>query len=97
MNNENVEQGQEAHHLGQREDIISNVRKMKWSCGRAHQLPQKATMDIKCMSPLGDHTTRKDDKADQPNNGEETWTKLIVTGHDLAEDSTRQANLEAVC
>ena len=33
-------------------DIISNVRKLKWSCA-THQPP-----------PLGDHTTRKDDNGD---------------------------------
>ena len=48
-------------------------------------------MDVK----LGEDTTRKDDKGDQPNDGKTTWTD--TGGHDLAEDSARQANLEAAC
>ena len=39
--------------------------------------------------------TRKGDKEDQPSGGEMTWTN--TGAHDLAEESTRQANLETAC
>ena len=38
--------------------------------------------------------TRKDDKRDQPNGGETTSPGQILERHDMAEDSTIQANLE---
>ena len=42
--------------------------------------------------------TRKDDKGDQPSGGETTWTNSkILERHDMAEDSTRQGNLEMAC
>ena len=41
--------------------------------------------------------TRKEDKGDQPISGETTWTTLILERHDLAENSTRQSNLEMAC
>ena len=31
------------------------------------------------VSPLGDHTARKDDKGDQPSGGETTWTNTGAT------------------
>ena len=47
------------------------------------------------VSPLGDHTTRKDDKGDQPSGGETNWAN---TGDTIfTQDSTRQANLEMAC
>ena len=42
------------------------------------------------MSPLGDHTARKYDKGDRPSR------ELILEGHDLAEDSARQADCNTV-
>ena len=59
---------------------------MKWSWGSASK-----TTDGHRVSPLGDDATRKGDKGDQPSGGE------ILERHDLAEDSTRQANLETAC
>ena len=50
--------------------VISNLRKMKWSCaGHINRLSGPH------VSPLGDHTTRKYDKGDQPNDGETAWTR----------------------
>ena len=46
----------------------------------------------------GDHyKTIKENKGDQPISGETTWTTLILERHDLAENSTRQSNLEMAC
>ena len=39
----------------------------------ACQLRQRRPMDLACHH-LGDHTTRKYDKGDQPSGGETTWT-----------------------
>ena len=39
--------------------------------------------------------TRKDDKGDQPCDGETTWQ--ILERPYMAEDSTRQGNLETAC
>ena len=39
--------------------------------------------------------TRKDEKRDQPSSGETTWTN--TGAHDMAEESTRQGNLETAC
>ena len=49
------------------------------------------------MSPLGSNTTRKDYRGDQSNEGETTCMGKLLEGHDLAEDSTIQANLETAC
>ena len=53
----------------------------KWSGpGQAHQPPQTRPMDLTChsLSPFGGHTTRKDDKEDQPSGGETTWMNTRV-------------------
>ena len=52
-------------------DIISNVRKMKWSW--AGTSTASKTTDGPHVTPLGDHKTRKGDKGDQPSGGETTW------------------------
>ena len=49
-------------------DIISNVRKMKWSWATVSK-----TTDGPHVTPLEDHKTRKGDKGDQPSGGETTW------------------------
>ena len=54
-------------------DIISNVRKMKWSWATASK-----TTDGPRVSPLGDHMTRKD-KGDHPSGGETIWTNSGAT------------------
>ena len=56
-------------------DIISNVRKMKCP-GQLCTSTASKTMDTARMSTLGDHTTRKDYKGDQPSGGEKTWTNI---------------------
>ena len=45
---------------------------------RAHQPPQKTT-DGHSVSSLGEHTTRKYDKGDQPNGGETSRTNTGAT------------------
>ena len=37
------------------------------------------TTDGPCVSPSGDHTTRKYNYGDQPNDGETTWTNTVGT------------------
>ena len=56
-------------------DIISNVRKMKWSWTEHIS----KTTDAPRASPLGDHMTRKYDEGDQPSGGETTWTNTGPT------------------
>ena len=41
------------------------------------------------------HMARIYYKEDHPSDGKTTWT--ILEGHDLEEDSTRQANVETTC
>ena len=60
-------------HLGQREDkvvdIISYVKKMKWSwAGHINRLKD----DRRTLHAY--HTTVKDYKGDEPSDGEMTWT-----------------------
>ena len=52
---------------------LSNVRKIKWSC--TGHINHSKTTDGRHVTPLGDYTTRKDDKGDQPSGGETTWAK----------------------
>ena len=58
-------------------DIISNVRKMKWS----YQPPQRRPMDYACyhLETIKNIMTRKDDKGGQPSGGETTWTNTEAT------------------
>ena len=75
-------------------DIISNVRKNEMVLGRAHQPPQRRPMDLACHhleTIRQENTTRKTSKAVERRPGQ------ILERHDLAEDSTIQANLETVC
>ena len=62
-------QGQKSQHMGQREDtkvidVISNARKNEVILDRW---------------TFGDHTTRKDDKGDEPSGGETTWANTGAT------------------
>ena len=68
-------------------DVINNVRKMK----QAKSTDSTTTYGPR-MSPFGEHTTRKDDKGDQPSGGETNWT--ILEGHGLAEDSATRLTWE---
>ena len=74
-------------------DII-NTKKNEMVMGRAYQPPQRRLTDGPCVSLVGDHMTRKDDKGDQPSGGR---PGQILERHDMAEDSTRQSNLETAC
>ena len=66
-------------------DIISNVIKIKWSwAGHINRLK-----DDRWTSPLGENTTRVASQAVERRPGQR------LERHDLAEDSTRQGNLEA--
>ena len=51
------------------------------------------TTDGSHMSPIGGRMTRKDDKGDNV----DRRPRQILEGHDMADDSTIQANLEAAC
>ena len=42
------------------------------------------------MSPLGDLTTRRDDKGDQPSGGETTWTNTGATRYGRGQHKTGQ-------
>ena len=60
--------------------------------GRAHQPPQRRPMDLAChhLETIGqEKTTRETSQVAERRPGQ------ILERHDLAEDSTRQANLEA--
>ena len=64
---------------GHKSDIISNVRKMKWSRpGQGTSTASKTTGGPQ-VSPLGDHMATKDDKEDQPSGEETTWTNTGAT------------------
>ena len=58
-------------------DIISNVRKMKWSWAGHINRP----MDHACyhLETIKNIMTRKDDKGGQPSGGETTWTNTGAT------------------
>ena len=49
-------------------------------------------MKLHRVSPLGDYTTRKEDKGDQPRPSGVDTTCTNMEGHDLAEDSSKQTN-----
>ena len=64
----------EGQHLGQR---VSNVR--KWNGPGQCISTASKTAGWPRTWPLGDHTTRKCDKGDQPSGGEMTWTNTGAT------------------
>ena len=69
--------------------IFGSVRKRN---GPGHGISTAPkTTDGPRMSPLGDHTTREDDKEGQPSGGQ------ILERHDLAVGNAIHANLEAAC
>ena len=57
--------------------------------GRAHEPPQTAAMVLKCHHL---ETVRQEKTTRETSQIMERRPGQIVTGHDLAEDSTRQAN-----
>ena len=62
--------------------------------GRAHQLPQRIRTDLAChhLETISqENTTRETSQAVDTRPGQ------ILEGHNLAEDRTRQANLETAC
>ena len=62
--------------------------------GRAYQPPQRQPVDLACHrleTILQVNTTRKTSQAVERRPGQ------ILERHDLAEDSTRQGNLETAC
>ena len=63
--------------------------------GRAYQPPQRRPIYLTCHHLETIKMTRKDDKGDQPSDGETTWQ--ILERHDMAEDSTKPGNLETAC
>ena len=74
-------------------DIISNVRKMKWSWAGHINRP----MDHACyhLETITNIMTRKDDKGGRQ--AVERRPGQILERDDLAEDCTRQAKLETAC
>ena len=65
---------------------------MKWSwAGHINRLKD----DGPPVSPLGDHMTRKDDKGDHQ--AVERRPGQILERHAIADDSTRQVDLETAC
>ena len=71
--------------------LISNVNKLSYP-GQGTSTVSKTT-DGSRVSPLGDHATRTD--ARDNSQAVERRPRPILEGHDLAENSARQANLEA--
>ena len=72
-------------------DIISNVRKIKWTWAGSSQI---RLMDLTCHhleTILQEKTTRETSQAVERRPGQ------ILERHDLAGDSPRQANLEVAC
>ena len=62
--------------------------------GRAHRPPQRQPVDLACYhleTILQVNTTREASQAAERRPGQ------ILERHDLAEDSTRQGNLETAC
>ena len=76
-------------------DIISNVSQMKWSwAGHINHLKDDRSMDLACHhleTIWQEKTTRETCQAVERRTGQ------MPERHDMAEDSTRQANLETAC
>ena len=59
--------------------------------GTEHQPPQRRPMNLAFYHlESGDHTTRKDDKGDQPSGGETTWTNTEATWSGRGQHKTGQ-------
>ena len=56
-------------------DIIGNMRKKYNSSGQGTPTALNTT-DGARVSPLADHMSRRDDKRDQPSDGETTWNNI---------------------
>ena len=83
-------------HLGQRETTF--YQRYNQQCannevvlGRAHQPPQRRSMDLARRKLDNKKTKEKTSQAVERRPGQ------TLAGHDLAEDSTRQGKLEAAC
>ena len=63
-----------------------DLAKKKWSW--VGQSTASETTDGPGMSPLGDHTTRKDVKSDQPSGGETTLSNTGGTRSDRGQHKT---------
>ena len=69
-------------------DIIYTVRKMKWSwAGHINRLKDDRWTSRVTMA-LGDHTTGKYVKGDQPSGGETTWTNTGATRYGRGQHKT---------
>ena len=66
-------------------DIISNFRK-KWSGHMQGTSTASKTTDGHRVPPFGDNSIRKDDKRDQPSDGETTWTHTGATRSGTAQE-----------
>ena len=62
--------------------------------GRAHQPPQTRQMDLECHHL---ETIRQENVTRETSHAVKRRSGQILERHDLAEDSTRQANLEEAC
>ena len=61
-------------------DIMYTVRKMKWSwAGHINRLKDNRCTSLVTTWRPYDKKTRKDDKGDQPSDGETTWTNTGAT------------------
>ena len=66
-------QGQKDQHLGQEEDN-QQCEKNEMVKGIAHQPPQRRLTDVACRHVETIQMPRKNEKGDQPSDGEATWT-----------------------
>ena len=62
--------------------------------GRAHRPPQRRQMDLECHHL---ETIRQENMTRETSHAVKRQPGQILEGQDLAEDSTRQANLEEAC
>ena len=84
--------------MGQEEDkshrYNQHCTKNEMVLGRAYQPPQRRPMDLVCHhleTILQEKTTRETSQA------VERRPRQILERHDMAEESTRQGNLETAC
>ena len=89
-------QGQKDQHPGQGEDKRhrhnQQCEKNEEALSRAHQPPQIRPMDLACHHM---ETIRQEKTTTETSRTVERRPGQIPKGHDLADDSTREANLEA--
>ena len=61
---------------------------------RAHQPPQRRAMDVACHNL---ESIRQENTERETSDAMERRPGKLLEGHDLAKDSTTQANMKAVC